>query len=96
MTPGQAARLGTALAVLGTTLTDQAKTALMGAKNRTDYGVTFDTVEATSYPTVNADAVKSAFPQDSHPNLYRKQNRKAHVTAEMPFDVKKVKLLQAA
>ena len=96
MTPGQAARLGTALSILGTTLTEQAKTSLMGAKDRNDHGVIFDTVEATSYPTVNNEAIKSAFPQESHPKLYRKQNRKAHVTADMPFDTKKIRQLLPA
>ena len=96
MTPGQAARLGTALSILGTTLTDQAKAALMGARNRTDHGVTFDTVEATSYPAVNTEAVKTAFPQATNPALYRKQSRKAHVTTDMPFDTKKIRQLITA
>ena len=96
LAPGEAARLGAALAVLGSTISEGTKSALMGAKNRTDHGVTFETVEATSYPTINSEAVKKAYPQADNPHLYRKQNRKAHVTADLPFDTKKVKQLQTA
>ena len=96
LSPGQAARLGTALSVLGSTITEQTKSALMGARARTDHGVTFDTVEATSYPAINNDAIKKQFPQQQNPHLYRTQKRKAHVTADLPFDTKKVKQLLAA
>lgn len=96
LSPGEAARRGAALSVLGSTITENTKTALMGARARTDHGVTFDTVEATSYPTVNNDAVKKHFPQEQYPHLYRTQKRKAHVTADLPFDTKKVKQLLAA
>ena len=94
MSPGQAVRLGTALATLGTLLVEQAKTATFGRNDHHDQGVVFTTVEATSYPAIKNDEIKKRYPQSEHPHLYRKQHRKAHVTTELPFDTKN--LLQAA
>ena len=45
---------------------------------------------------MNAATVKTAFPQEFHPKLYRKQKRKTHVTTEMPFDTKQVRQLITA
>lgn len=91
LSPGQAARMGAALSALGALLSDNAKNAVFGWKNHQDQGVIFNTIDATSYPAVATAKVKSRFPISQYPELYKKNSRKAHVTAELPFDIKKLR-----
>ena len=74
----------------GNHLTEHSKKAVFGAKGREDHGAVFDTIDTSSYPVVNNDAVKKQFPQEQFPGLYRTQTRKAYVTIDLPFNTKKI------
>ena len=95
LSPGQAARLGAALSVLGNHLSNNAKDAVFGSKAREDSGVTFDTVEATSFPALNNQTVQNTYPRTQYPKLYRTQKRKSHVLVDLPFDTKQILQLAA-
>lgn len=90
LSPGEAAKKGAALVALGNHLTENAKKTVFGAKGREDHGAVFDTIDTSSYPVVNNDAVKKQFPQEKFPGLYRTQTRKAYVTIDLPFNTKKI------
>lgn len=93
LSPGASARLGAALARLGEILTENAKNAMYGVKNREDQGVLFDTIEPTSYPAIDSDAIKRDFPIATFPHYYVNRNRKGYVLPDLPFTTKKVRQL---